>query len=165
MDRGVDPIKAPLTEVTEFLENLRTIRHKGNPLAPSTFAGYRSARYIVHSYQTPSGHGEGSLCYLERAIQEGFQGYCRWLGKGGHLWGVLALVARAERADGHSCSNTRGVATTWAATVGVLFEDIMDAAACSRPQTFARFYLKDLPAMRGRFSRAGMVAAVTAARK
>ena len=43
--------------------------------------------------------------------------------------------------------------------------DIMDAAAWSRPQTFARFYLKDLPAMRGRFSRAVMVAAGTAARK
>ena len=61
--------------------------------------------------------------------------------------------------------DTRGVATTWAATVGVPFEDIMDAAAWSRPQTFARFYLKDLPAMRGRFSRAVMVAAGTAARK
>ena len=30
--------------------------------------------------------------------------YCRWLGEGGHLWGILAIVARAERADGHSCS-------------------------------------------------------------
>ena len=61
--------------------------------------------------------------------------------------------------------DTRGVATTWAATVGVPFEDIMDAAAWSHPQTFARFYLKDLPAMRGRFSRAVMVAAGTVARK
>ena len=61
--------------------------------------------------------------------------------------------------------NTRGVASTSAATVGVPFEDIMDAAAWSRSQTFARFYLKDLPAMRGRFSRALMVAASTAARK
>ena len=33
MDRGVDSVKEPLTEVAEFLENLRTIRHKGNPLA------------------------------------------------------------------------------------------------------------------------------------
>ena len=48
--------------------------------------------------------------------------------------------------------------------MGVPFEEIMDAAAWSRPQTFARFYLKDLPAMRGRFSRAVMVAAGTAAR-
>ena len=40
VDRGVDPVKAPLTEVAEFLENLWTIRHKGNPLAPSSFAGY-----------------------------------------------------------------------------------------------------------------------------
>jgi len=48
VDRGVDPAKAPLTEVAEFLENLRTIRHKGNPLAPSTFAGYRSAIAAIH---------------------------------------------------------------------------------------------------------------------
>ena len=32
VDRGVDPVKAPLTEVAEFLENLQTIWHKGNPL-------------------------------------------------------------------------------------------------------------------------------------
>ena len=38
----------PLTEVAEFLENLWTIRHKGNPLAPSTFAGYRSAIAAIH---------------------------------------------------------------------------------------------------------------------
>ena len=37
VDRGV-----------EFLENLRTIRHKGNPLAPSTFAGYRLAIAAIH---------------------------------------------------------------------------------------------------------------------
>ena len=48
VDRGVDPVKAPLTEVAEFLENLRTIRHKGNPLAPSTFAGNRSAIAAIH---------------------------------------------------------------------------------------------------------------------
>ena len=48
VDRGVDPVKAPLTEVAEFLENLRTIWHKGNPLAPSTFAGYRSAIAAIH---------------------------------------------------------------------------------------------------------------------
>ena len=48
VDRGVDPVKAPLMEVAEFLENLRTIRHKGNPLAPSTFAGYRSAIAAIH---------------------------------------------------------------------------------------------------------------------
>ena len=48
VDRGVDPVKAPLTEVAEFLENLRTVRHKGNPLAPSTFAGYRSAIAAIH---------------------------------------------------------------------------------------------------------------------
>ena len=48
VDRGVDPIKAPLMEVAEFLKNLRTIWHKGNPLAPSTFAGYRSAIVAIH---------------------------------------------------------------------------------------------------------------------
>ena len=44
----MDPVKAPLTEVAEFLENLWTIWHKGNPLAPSTFAGYRSAIAAIH---------------------------------------------------------------------------------------------------------------------
>ena len=48
MDRGVDPVKAPLTEVAEFLEGLRTIRHKDMPLAPSTIAGYRSAIAAIH---------------------------------------------------------------------------------------------------------------------
>ena len=48
VDRGVDPVKTPLMEEAEFLENLRTIRHKGNPLAPSTFAGYRSAIAAIH---------------------------------------------------------------------------------------------------------------------
>ena len=48
VDRGVDPVKAHLTEVAEFLENLQTSRHKGNPLAPSTFAGYRSAIAAIH---------------------------------------------------------------------------------------------------------------------
>ena len=46
--RGVDPVKVPLTVVAEFLENLRTIQHKGKPLAPSTFAGYRLAIAAIH---------------------------------------------------------------------------------------------------------------------
>ena len=61
--------------------------------------------------------------------------------------------------------NTRGVATTWATMAGVPFEAIMDAAAWSRPQTFAQFYLKDFPATQGRFSRAVLVTAGTASRK
>ena len=44
-------------------------------------------------------------------------------------------------------------------------EAFMDAAAWSRPQTFAQFYLKDLPATKGRFSRAVLVTAGTASRK
>ena len=80
--------------------------------------------------------------------------------------GAYSHLSREQREQmGIRAHDTRGVATTWAATIGVPFEDIMDAAAWSRPQTFARFYLKDLPAMRGRFSRAVMVVAGTAARK
>ena len=80
--------------------------------------------------------------------------------------GAYSHLSREQREQmGIHAHDTRGVATTWPATVGVPFEDIMDAAAWSRLQTFARFYLKDLPAMRGRFSRAVMVAAGTAARK
>ena len=79
--------------------------------------------------------------------------------------GAYSHLSREQREQlGIRAHDTRGVATTWAATVGVPFEEIMDAAAWSRPQTFAHFYLKDLPAMRGRFSRAVMVAASTAAR-
>ena len=79
--------------------------------------------------------------------------------------GAYSHLSREQREQmGIRAHDTRGVATTWAATVGVPFEEIMDAAAWSRPQTFARFYLKDLPAMRGRFSRVVMVAAGTAAR-
>ena len=80
--------------------------------------------------------------------------------------GAYSHLTREQREQmGIRAHDTRGVATTWAATVGVPFEDSMDAAAWSRPQTFARFYLKDLPSVRGRFSRAVMVAAGTASRK
>ena len=61
--------------------------------------------------------------------------------------------------------DTRGVATTWATMAGVPFEAIMDAAAWSRLQTFAQFYLKDLPATKGRFSRAVLVTTGAASRK
>ena len=176
VDRGVDPVKAPLTEVAEFLENLRTIRHKGNPLAPSIFAGYRSAIAAIHQGfsdgSTVSSNADLStllkgifvvtakprtlketldlptvLRYLAGppfeplataplksvAIKMAFlvqlasarrvswvhscwidpshlrwengasKRHCRWVGEGGHLWGILPLVAGAERADGHSC--------------------------------------------------------------
>ena len=76
VDRSVDPVKAPLKEVAEFLENLRTIRHKGNPLAPSTFAGYRSAIAAIHPGFSGWVHGvfehrplyplEGYLCWAAR---------------------------------------------------------------------------------------------------
>ena len=305
---GVDPAKAPLTEVAEFLENLRTVRHKGNPLAPSTFAGYRSAIAAIHQGfsdgSTVSSNADLStllkgifvvtakprtlketwdlptvLRYLAGppfeplataplksvAIKTAFlvqlasarrvswvhscridPSHLRWENGGVRLlpsllldknqsssftpssvfllslkehspddrvhcplralkwylklteplWGAekalfiiskepykkaskgtvagwvkeaiswaYSHLSREQREQmGIRAHDTRGVATTWAATVGVPFEEIMDAAAWSRPQTFARFYLKDLPAMRGRFSRAVMVAAGTAAR-
>ena len=75
--------------------------------------------------------------------------------------GAYSHLSHEQREQmGIRTHDTRGVATTWAATVGVPFENIMDAAAWSRPRL-----LKDLPAMRGRFSRTVMVAAGTAARK
>ena len=61
--------------------------------------------------------------------------------------------------------DTGGVATTWATMASMQFEGIMDAAAWSCPQTFAQFYLKDMPATKGRFSRAVLVTAGTASRK
>ena len=308
VDRGVDPAKAPLTEVAEFLENLWTIRHKGNPLAPSTFAGYRSAIAAIHQGfsdgSTVSSNADLStllkgifvvtakprtlketwdlptvlrylagppfeplataplksvaiktafLIQLASARRVSWVHFCRidpshlrWENGGVRLlpsllldkhqsssftpssvfllslkehspddrvhcprralkwylklteplrgaekalfiiskepykkaskgtvagWvkeaisGAYSHLSREQREQMGICAHdTRGVATTWAATVGVPFEEIMDAAAWSRPQTFARFYLKDLPAMRGRFSRAVMVAAGTAAR-
>ena len=39
--RGVGPAEAPVAEVAEFLNGLRTVEHKGKPLAPSTIAGYK----------------------------------------------------------------------------------------------------------------------------
>ena len=41
--------KAPLTQVAEFLNGLRTVRHRDKPLALRTIAGYRSA--IAGVYQ------------------------------------------------------------------------------------------------------------------
>ena len=43
VERGVCPAEAPVVEVAEFLNGLRTVEHKGKPLAPSTIAGYKSA--------------------------------------------------------------------------------------------------------------------------
>ena len=61
----------------------------------------QSAEVVPEADRTPSGRGEGSVHYFERAIQKNFQRHCRWVGD---LWGILPLVAGAERADGHSCS-------------------------------------------------------------
>ena len=79
------------------------------------------------------------------------------------IFGALSHLTSEQMVN--RAHNTRGVATTWATTVGVPFEAFVDAAAWSCPQTFAQFYLKDLPAMKERFSRAVIVAAGTAARR
>ena len=42
------PAEAPVVEVAEFLNGLRTVEHKGKPLAPSTIAGYKSAIAAIH---------------------------------------------------------------------------------------------------------------------
>ena len=42
------PAEAPVAEVAEFLNVLRTVEHKGIPLAPSTIAGYKSAVAAIH---------------------------------------------------------------------------------------------------------------------
>ena len=43
VERSVDPAQAPLTQVAEFLNGLRTVQHRDKPLALRTIAGYRSA--------------------------------------------------------------------------------------------------------------------------
>ena len=48
VERGVGPAEAPVAEVAEFLNGLRTVEHKGKPLAPSTIAGYKSAIAAIH---------------------------------------------------------------------------------------------------------------------
>ena len=42
------PAEAPVAEVAEFLNGLRTVEHKGKPLAPSTIAGYKSVVAAIH---------------------------------------------------------------------------------------------------------------------
>ena len=44
----MDPAQAPITEVASFLDGLLAVRHKGNPLAPTTIARYRSAIVAIH---------------------------------------------------------------------------------------------------------------------
>ena len=43
VERSVAPAQAPLTQVAEFLNGLRTVQHRDKPLALRTKAGYRSA--------------------------------------------------------------------------------------------------------------------------
>ena len=45
----MDPAQASLTQVAEFLNGLRTVRHRDKPLASRTIAGYRSV--IAGVYQ------------------------------------------------------------------------------------------------------------------
>ena len=52
LERGVDPAQAPITEVASFLDGLLAVRHKGNPLAPTAIAGYRSAIVAIHQCVT-----------------------------------------------------------------------------------------------------------------
>ena len=120
---------------------------------------------VSEAYQTPSGAEKALFAISKEPYKKASKGtVAGWVKEA--ISGAYSHLSHEQREQmGIRAHDTRGVATTWAATVGVPFEDIMDAAAWSRPQTFARFYLKDLPAMRGRFSRAVMVAAGTAARK
>ena len=309
VERGVGPAEAPVAEVAEFLNGLRTVEHKGKPLAPSTIAGYKSAIAAIHK-GFPDGTTVSSntdlstlikglfvvsarprtlnetwdlptvlkylavppfepmntaplrlvavktafLLQLASARRGSWVHSCRidachlrWENGGVRLLPSLLLdknqsvsftpsevfllslkefspddkvhcpvralkwyleltkplrgeekalfirsrepytkatkrtvagwvkeaIAGAfshlpkERRQrmGIRAHDTRGVATTWATMAGVPFEAIMDAAAWSRPQTFAQFYLKDLPATKGRFSRAVLVTAGTASRK
>ena len=309
VERGVGPAEAPVVKVAEFLNVLRTVEHKGKPLAPSTIAGYKSAVAAIHK-GFPDGTTVSSntdlstlikglfvvsarprtlsetwdlptvlkylagppfepihtaplrsvavktafLVQLASARRGSWVHSCRidachlrWENGGVRLlpsllldknqsvsftpsevfllslkefppdnkvhcpvralkWyleltkplrgGEKALFIRSrepytkatkstvagwvkeaiagafshlpkERRQrmGIRAHNTRGVATTWATMAGVPFEAIMDAAAWSRPQTFAQFYLKDFPATQGRFSRAVLVTAGTASRK
>ena len=309
VERGVGPAEAPVAEVAEFLNGLRTVKHKGKPLAPSTIAGYKSAIATIHrgfpDGTTVSSNTDLStlikglfvvsarprtlnetwdlptvlkylagppfepihtaplrsvavktafLLQLASARRGSWVHSCRidachlrWENGGVRLLPSLLLdknqsvsftpsevfllslkefspedkvhcpvralkwyleLTKPLRGDekalfirsrepytkatkstvagwvkeaiagafshlpkerrqrmGIRAHDTRGVATTWATMAGVPFEAIMDAAAWSRPQTFAQFYLKDLPATKGRFSRAVLVTAGTASRK
>ena len=309
VERGVGPAEAPVAEVAEFLNGLRTVKHKGKPLAPSTIAGYKSAIAAIHrgfpDGTTVSSNTDLStlikglfvvsarprtlnetwdlptvlkylagppfepihtaplrsvavktafLLQLASARRGSWVHSCRiyachlrWENGGVRLLPSLLLdknqsvsftpsevfllslkefspddkvhcpvralkwyleLTKPLRGDekalfirsrepytkatkstvagwvkeaiagafshlpkerrqrmGIRAHDTRGVATTWATMAGVPFEAIMDAAAWSRPQTFAQFYLKDLPATKGRFSRAVLVTAGTASRK
>ena len=70
--------------------------------------------------------------------------------------------SRVQREQmGIHAHDTRGVSTTWTSLAGVPF-DILDGPASSHPRTFACFHLKNLPATKGRFSRAVLAAAGTA---
>ena len=64
------------------------------------------------------------------------------------------LSSEERRALGIRAHDTRGVAASWALLARVPIQEIMDAAAGKTPVTFARHYLKDLPNLKGRFSRA-----------
>ena len=88
---------------------------------------------VYEAYQTPSGSKEP----YKKSSKGTVTGWVKEA-----ISGAYSNLSREQREQmGIRAHNTRGVATTWAATVGVQFEDIMDAAAWSCPQTFARFYL------------------------
>ena len=69
--------------------------------------------------------------------------------------GTYSHLSREDRQAMHiRAHDTRGVSASWAHLAGVSIPEILDAAAWSTPITFARFYLKDLPNIKGRFSQA-----------
>ena len=60
--------QAPLTQVAEFLNGLRTVWHKDKPLAPRMIAGYRSAIAAVHQ-GFPDGSTVSSNEYLSTLLK------------------------------------------------------------------------------------------------
>ena len=78
-----------------------------------------------------------------------------------HQGAYSHLTGKQRQRVGIRAHDIRGVGTTWAGLASVPFKEIMDAAAWSRAQTFTRFYLKDLPATKGRFSRSVLMTADT----
>ena len=97
-------------------------------------------RYIVHSelwsdiWSLPNPFGARSRLSKEPYKKASKGTVAGWVKEA--ISGAYSHLSRKQREQiGIRAHDTRGVATTWAATVGVPFEDIMDAAAWSRPQT------------------------------
>lgn len=111
--------------------------------------------------RTESLRGKGSFLFIstkephQRAAKSTIAGWVREAISGAYK----NLSAQDRQEMNIRAHDTRGVAASWAQLAGVSIPEIMDAAAWKTPATFARFYLKDLPNLKGRFGQAVLTAA------